>query len=55
MDIYNVMKGIEGSMDWSYGTNATQTINYVSAHDNLTLYDKLVKEAYKRGKAINAA
>jgi len=41
-DIYNVMKGIEGSMDWSYGNSATQTINYVSAHDNLTLYDKLI-------------
>ena len=42
MGIYDVMKGIEGSMGWSYGTSATQTINYVSAHDNLTLYDKLV-------------
>lgn len=42
LGIYDVMKGIEGSMDWSYGNSAAQTVNYVSAHDNLTLYDKLV-------------
>lgn len=42
--IYDIMKGIEGSVNWGWGLTSTQSINYVSAHDNLTLYDKL-KEA----------
>ena len=39
--IYDIMKGIEGSVNWGWGLTSTQSINYVSAHDNLTLYDKL--------------
>lgn len=41
--IYDIMKGIKGSIDWGWGTTSTQSINYVTAHDNLTLYDKLKK------------
>lgn len=40
--IDDIMKGIEGSQDWQYGSNTNQTINYTTAHDNLTLYDKLL-------------
>ena len=39
--IYDIMKGIEGSVNWGWGLTSTQSVNYVSAHDNLTLYDKL--------------
>lgn len=39
--IYDIMKGIEGSTNWGWGLTSTQSVNYVSAHDNLTLYDKL--------------
>lgn len=38
--IDDVMNGIKGNV---IGTNSSQSINYVSAHDNLTLYDKLLK------------
>ncbi len=38
---YDVIKGIEGSINWGFGSTSTQSINYVTAHDNLTLYDKL--------------
>ena len=37
----NIMNGISGSQNWSYGNYSYQSINYTSAHDNLTLYDKL--------------
>ncbi|AIO18870.1 Pullulanase precursor [Candidatus Izimaplasma bacterium HR1] len=36
----DVINGIKGN---SFGMNSSQSINYVSAHDNLTLYDKLVR------------
>jgi len=39
--VYDIMKGIEGSINWNWGLTSTQSVNYVSAHDNLTLYDKL--------------
>ena len=39
--IYDIMKGIKGSIDWGWGNTSSQSINYVTAHDNLTLYDKL--------------
>lgn len=40
--IYDIMKGLKGSIGWnSTSTTSTQSINYVTAHDNLTLYDKL--------------
>lgn len=38
--IAGVKYGISGSDNW--GLTSSQTINYVSAHDNLTLYDKLL-------------
>lgn len=38
--IDKIMNGIKGGV---IGQNSSQSINYVSAHDNLTLYDKLVK------------
>jgi pullulanase len=41
-NIFDIMKGIEGSQDWDYGNHTYQSINYASAHDNKTLYDKLV-------------
>ncbi len=39
--IFDIMKGIKGSIDWGWGNTSTQSINYVTAHDNKTLYDKL--------------
>lgn len=42
-NVYTILDGLEGSFDygdWSH-SNTTQVINYVSAHDNLTLFDKL--------------
>ncbi len=36
--IYTVMNGLSGGI---LGSTSTQSINYVTAHDNLTLYDKL--------------
>jgi len=40
--IYDIMKGLKGSIGWnSTSTTSSQSINYVTAHDNLTLYDKL--------------
>lgn len=39
--IYDIMKGLKGSITWDMGVTSSQSINYVSAHDNLTLYDKL--------------
>lgn len=42
-NIYDVMKGIEGSINWGMGNTSSQSVNYVTAHDNLTLYDKLLK------------
>ena len=41
--IYDIMSGIEGSGDWNIGSYSYQSINYVTAHDNLTLYDKLLR------------
>ncbi len=38
--IDKIMNGIKGNV---IGTTSSQSINYVSAHDNLTLYDKLLK------------
>ncbi len=40
--IYDIMSGIEGSGNWNYGSSTSQSINYVTAHDNKTLYDKLI-------------
>lgn len=42
-NVYDVIKGIEGSINWGMGTTSSQSVNYVTAHDNLTLYDKLLK------------
>jgi len=42
-NIYDIKKGIEGSINWGMGTTSSQSVNYVTAHDNLTLYDKLLK------------
>ena len=39
----DVKKGITGSINWSWGETSSQSVNYISAHDNLTLYDKLLK------------
>ncbi|MGD9909583.1 MAG: hypothetical protein AB7U79_03140, partial [Candidatus Izemoplasmatales bacterium] len=40
-NIYDIMKGLKGSIAWDMGVTSSQSVNYVSAHDNLTLYDKL--------------
>ncbi|QMS84227.1 type I pullulanase [Candidatus Xianfuyuplasma coldseepsis] len=40
--ITDIMRGIEGSINWGF-PNSAQSVNYVSAHDNLTLIDKLLK------------
>ncbi len=40
---YDIKKGIIGSYTWGYPDMVEQSINYVTAHDNLTLYDKLLK------------
>ncbi|MBN2604324.1 MAG: type I pullulanase [Bacilli bacterium] len=40
--VFDVMNGIKGSTSY-WGNTSTQSINYVSAHDNLTLYDKLLR------------
>jgi pullulanase len=37
-NIYTVMAGIAGNQ---LGSTSSQSVNYVTAHDNLTLYDKL--------------
>jgi pullulanase len=37
-NIYSIMNGLAGK---TFGGPANQSVNYVSAHDNLTLYDKL--------------
>ncbi len=41
LGIYDIMKGLKGSITWDMGLTSSQSINYVTAHDNLTLYDKL--------------
>lgn len=38
LNVFTVMDGIAGDL---IGTTSSQSINYVTAHDNLTLYDKL--------------
>lgn len=38
----DVKNGISGSQNWDYGNYSYQSINYTTAHDNLTLYDKLL-------------
>ncbi|MFA5478396.1 MAG: type I pullulanase [Candidatus Muiribacteriota bacterium] len=38
----NIIKGIVGSID-DFAEKACETVNYVSAHDNLTLFDKIDK------------
>ncbi len=37
----DIQNGISGSQNWDYGNYSFQSINYTTAHDNLTLYDKL--------------
>lgn len=39
-DVGNVLRGIAGAID-DFAQEPTETINYVSAHDNLTLWDKI--------------
>jgi pullulanase len=41
--VSDIKKGIIGSVNWGWGLTSSQSINYISAHDNLTLYDKLLK------------
>lgn len=41
-DLDNVKRGIAGAID-DFTHHPTETINYVSAHDNLILWDKLLK------------
>lgn len=44
----DIRAGIEGmSSITSWGTPTRMSINYASCHDNLSLYDKLVKSEYK--------
>lgn len=43
-----VVRGMLGEIDYShvfkgFAARPTETVNYASAHDNLTLYDKLIK------------
>ncbi|MBU1020649.1 MAG: hypothetical protein KJ847_05490 [Firmicutes bacterium] len=40
--VFDIMNGIKGSTSY-WGDTSTQSINYVSAHDNLTLYDKILR------------
>jgi pullulanase len=42
-NINDIKNGISGSQNWDFGNYTYQSINYVTAHDNLTLYDKLLK------------
>lgn len=53
-----VQSGIVGNVPYASGIGGTwgdiqpgQSVNYVEAHDNLTLYDKLVKSMPKAGAA----
>ena len=41
-DIASIRNGIAGAID-DFTDDPTETINYVSAHDNLTFWDKLVR------------
>ncbi|MGM0608607.1 MAG: type I pullulanase [Candidatus Muiribacteriota bacterium] len=57
----NVITGIKGAVD-DFSQSAQEVVNYVSAHDNLTLYDKIVqvrpeesfKEHAKRSALANS-
>jgi len=41
-DVPVVLRGVMGAID-DFADDPTETINYVSAHDNLTLWDKLLR------------
>ena len=49
-DTYKILAGMMGASSDTFGRWAkcpSQSINYASAHDNLTLWDKLLKSNYK--------
>ncbi len=43
-----IRKGIEGQTSTGWASVSSQCVNYSSCHDNLTLYDKLVKTEIKK-------
>ena len=43
-DLGEIQRGVMGAID-DFTIEPTETINYASAHDNLTLWDKLIKTA----------
>ena len=49
-----IRRGVVGAID-DFTTEPSETVNYVSAHDNLTLWDKLLKVAPKESEATRRA
>jgi pullulanase len=53
-DVAAIQRGVVGAID-DFASEPTETVNYVSAHDNLTLWDKLLKVAAKESDATRRA
>ena len=53
-DVAAIQRGVVGAID-DFASEPTETVNYVSAHDNLTLWDKLLKVAAKESEATRRA
>lgn len=53
-DVAAIQRGVVGAID-DFTSEPTETVNYVSAHDNLTLWDKLLKVAAKESEATRRA
>ena len=49
-----IQRGVVGAID-DFTSEPTETVNYVSAHDNLTLWDKLLKVAPKESEPTRRA
>lgn len=47
-----IIRGVEGSIN-DITDSPTETINYVTAHDNLNLWDKVLKTQHKDGNIAN--
>ena len=53
-DATAIQRGVAGAID-DFTSEPTETVNYVSAHDNLTLWDKLLKVAPKESDSTRRA
>ena len=53
-DVAAIQRGVVGAID-DFTSEPTESVNYVSAHDNLTLWDKLLKVAAKESDATRRA